>query len=213
MAGRAASRAAARTGRALLLALLLPAVLAACARSQRAPEAELARAAYRSGEPPSLALITVIRRDIGTGAHSALLIDGSQRVLFDPAGSWRHPRAPERDDLHVGIDDAVLDHFLDYHARITHRVVVQRFAVAPEVAEAARRAAEAHGPARGGFCARSISEILRRLPGFAELRPTFFPTRLMGQVARLTGAPALQLTDDDPADHSSMLVFPSSGGG
>ena len=68
----------------LLLALLLP--LAACgAKSIIAPEAEVQRAIYRDDSPPSLTLYTMINNRNGEGGHSALMVNGSQRVLFDPA--------------------------------------------------------------------------------------------------------------------------------
>jgi hypothetical protein len=59
----------------------------------------------------------MLRSETGTGAHSALVVDdGTQRLLFDPAGGWFHPAAPERNDVLYGF-------YLQWHARETHHVV------------------------------------------------------------------------------------------
>ncbi|RMD94894.1 MAG: hypothetical protein D6811_01905 [Alphaproteobacteria bacterium] len=179
--------------------LFVVALLAGCAGPVRDGVDAVARAAYRAPGPPSVTLITVVRNDYRVGTHSALLINGSQRVLYDPAGSWKNGRAPERDDLRFGIDDEVLAHFLTYHARRGHSVVLQEVPVAPEVAEAAIRAAAIQGAARPGFCADSVARVLRRVPGWQELRVTFFPTVLMGRFQKLTDARVRMLVEEAPA--------------
>ena len=73
----------------LLAALVLPVALAACGAVDRAaPLADVQRAAYRHNAPASLTLYTAISNNTGAGGHSGLLINGSQRVMFDPAGTW-----------------------------------------------------------------------------------------------------------------------------
>ena len=54
--------------------------------------AEVAAAAYVAPGPKSISLITVVNNRSGSGGHSALVINGSQQVIFDPAGSFRDPR-------------------------------------------------------------------------------------------------------------------------
>ena len=101
-----------------------------------------------SGEPPSITLYTVVRKRGNEGAHSGLMIDGSQRVMFDPAGTWHHPTVPERNDLHYGITERMRKFYIDYHARETYDVIENKVYVSPAVAEAAIRRAEAYGACR-----------------------------------------------------------------
>ncbi len=102
----------------LALALMALLGLAACGADQTfAPQAEVDAARYVEGPPTYIVLYTGINDRNGSGAHSALLVNASQRVLFDPAGTFTHPRAPVQGDVHYGITDSVLAAFLDYHAR------------------------------------------------------------------------------------------------
>ena len=72
----------------LLLILVMPLFLAACAgEAVWAPEEEVQQSIYRHDGPPSITVFTVISNQNGSGGHSALLINGSQRVIFDPAGT------------------------------------------------------------------------------------------------------------------------------
>ena len=88
------------------LALALPAALAACGADNKwADDADVRTARFVSPEPPSITLFTVIGIPRGEGGHSALMINGSQRVIYDPAGSWQHPQIPERHDVLYGITD------------------------------------------------------------------------------------------------------------
>ena len=91
----------------LCLAMLLS--LAACGADPRwASDAEVSRAAYVSQAPASITLYTVLSNRNDSGAHSGLLINGSQRVMFDPAGTWQHPQLPERNDVHFGMTDKMV---------------------------------------------------------------------------------------------------------
>ena len=75
--------------RRVFLALALPAALAACGADHKwASDEAVRQARYVTNEPPSITLFTVIGIPRGEGGHSALMINGSQRVIYDPAGSW-----------------------------------------------------------------------------------------------------------------------------
>ena len=79
--------------------MAVAAALSACAADQKfASDADVAAATYVAGPPASITLITSINGRSNAGAHSALVINGSQRVLYDPAGSWELSGglAPER---------------------------------------------------------------------------------------------------------------------
>ena len=96
----------------LILALMLPLILAACgAESVWAPDEEVQRAIYRSDAPPSITVFTVVSTSNGSGGHSSLLINGSQRLLFDPAGTFNHPQLPERNDVLFGMKDAAVEFY------------------------------------------------------------------------------------------------------
>lgn len=187
--------------------LALAFVLAACgADTTRAPDAAVARAAYRAEAPPSLTLFTVRSNRSGEGAHAGLMINASQRVLFDPAGSFRHPRAPEQGDVLFGITPAMLEVYIDYHSRVTYHTVIQTLEVPPEVAERALSLAREAGAAPRAFCANAISGILGQLPGFESVPHSFYPNRIMRAFAELPGVETRTVYQDDDADNSAVLA-------
>ena len=191
--------------RALLLALVLP--LAACgAKSIIAPEAEVQRAIYRDDSPPSLTLYTMINNRNGEGGHSALMVNGSQRVLFDPAGSWHQPTVPERNDVLFGMTPLMERYYRDYHARETFHLVIQTIPVSPAVAEQALRDVQAYGAVPQAFCANSNSKILRGLPGFDGLKGTMFPVQLMKRFADYPGVITTTQYDTDSDNNAYKLA-------
>ena len=193
--------------RAAILALMLP-VLAACgADNVYAPMGEVSARAYRAPGPTTLTLLTAINNRSGSGGHSALLVNGSQRVLFDPAGTWHHPLVPERGDVLYGMTPTMLDFYSDYHARPTYHLVIQELVVDAETAERALQLVEAHGPANKATCARSVSGILREL-GFDQVRRAWYPDRIMRDFARVPGVTEDRLYDDtvDPTSPERELV-------
>ena len=122
--------------RRVFLAAALPVALAACgAQNIWATDEELRAARFVSDEPPSITLLTVIGIPRGEGGHSGLMINGSQRVIYDPAGSWEHPRIPERNDVLYGITDNFKNFYIDYHARSTYWVAEDTILVPREVAD------------------------------------------------------------------------------
>ncbi len=188
------------------LALLCAVALTACgAEPVWAPEEEVRAAAYTHPGPKSLTLITVINNRSGSGAHTALLVNGSQRVVWDPAGTWWNPGAPERNDLHYGMTPRMVDIYVDYHTRETFRTVLQTIEVSPEVAEMAIREAAAHGAVPKASCSISTTQILRRLPGFETIPATYFPNNAMDAFAKLPGVKTRKVYDDDPDDNSEKL--------
>lgn len=180
--------------RALATALGL-ALLAGCAEPVFAPEAEVASRAFRAADAPAITLVTAISNRTGQGGHTALIVSGSQRVIFDPAGTWRNPAVPERGDVLYGITPAMLEYYTDYHARPAYHVVMQRLAVSPEQAERALRLVQAHGPANKATCAISVSGILREL-GYGEVRRRWYPARVMEDFATVPGVVRTEIHDD-----------------
>lgn len=196
---------------ALLLALCF--TLAACGAERIwAPEEEVQRATYRHDAPPSITLITVISNRNGSGGHSALLINGSERVVWDPAGTWWHPYSPERNDLHHGITPQLEVHYIDYHARDTHHVVTQKVEVPLHIADRAILSAKNYGAVPKAFCAQSTSEILRGLPGFGHTPTTLRPKRIMAVFDEKPGVERLEFFDDSPANNKGMLADAAAQG-
>lgn len=190
----------------LLAALILPLFLAACGESVWAPEVEVQQRIFRPEGPSKLSLITVQSTRSGSGAHTALMVTGSQRVLFDPAGSFKHPRAPERNDLLYGITDDVYKVYIDFHARETFDVVVQEVEVSPEVAEMALNLVQTHGAVGNAQCALSVSGILASLPGFETVPVGWFPNRASRAFGELPGATFKRITDDDADQNHGVLI-------
>ncbi len=200
----------------LLLALPVLLAVAACgADNIYATDAEVSRAAYVDPtDPPYVTLFTVINNQNNSGAHSGLLINGSQRVLFDPAGTWFSPNAPERHDLHYGITDPILRFYVDYHARQSYRVLEQTVPVSLETANRLIALAEANGAVNKAYCSVSISSMLDQIPEFRPVvRTTWFPKTLSKEFAKLPGVSEIVVFDNDSNDHRDMLLGNAQGAG
>ena len=155
--------------RTLILVLCLPLLVAACADpGPWASDASVAAARHRDDGPAMLTLFTMINNENGQGAHSALMVNASQRVIFNPAGTFRHPYAHRNAPMCTTASPInMVDFFIDYHARETYRVIRHDIEVSPENAE--RILAADRDPRRGArnaLCTTSINNILRDIPGF-----------------------------------------------
>lgn len=171
-----------------------------------APPEVISSASYRHSGPPALTLYTMINNRSGAGAHTSLMINGSQRVIFDPAGTVRLSAVPERDDVLYGITPSVADFYARAHARETYHVVIQTIEVSPEVAERALRLAIANGPVGSARCTLSTSTILSQLPGFESVGFTWFPKRLMDGFGALPGVQTARIFEDDDDDKSVAIA-------
>ena len=191
----------------IFLAIVATLSLAACgAQPIWAPDDAVSAARYEHPEPASITLFTVLSTGSGAGAHAGLLINGSQRVMFDPAGTWRHPRLPERNDVHFGVTPKMVDFYIDYHARETYDVVEQTVEVPPEVAALIMRRALAYGAVPKANCTIAISRVLEGVPGFESLPMTWFPKRMMEAFAELSGVETRKITDDDADNNHGVLL-------
>jgi hypothetical protein len=194
----------------IILALTMTLVLAGCgAEPTFAPDEAVQAARYQSSEPPSLTLFTVINVRSGAGAHTGLLINGSERVIFDPAGTWHHPALPERNDVHFGMSDNMVAFYIDYHARETFYVIEQKLPVSAGVAELVMQRAKAYGAVPKAMCAQSVSSILRGVPGFESLPQTYYPKQLSDAFGQLPGVTTRKITDDDADNNHGVLLVQS----
>lgn len=188
------------------LALLAVFVLASCgAQKTWAPDTDVARARYHHQGPPTLTLFTVISNRTGAGAHSALMVSGSERAIFDPAGTWYHPRLPERNDVHFGMTDAAVEFYIDYHSRVTYHTIIQEIEVSPQVAELALATIKAYGPVSKMQCSKSVTSILRQLPGFQSIPASWYPKKAADAFGALPGATTRKVFDDDPDKNTGFI--------
>ena len=192
--------------RSLVLALGAMVFLAGCAtESVWAPDDAVARAAYRHDGPPRLTVYTMINNNSGGGAHTSLMINGSQRVIFDPAGSFKHDTIPERNDVLFGITPPVEDVYTRYHARKTYHVQIQRLDVSPELAERAIQLVKANGPVPSAQCSLATSRILGELfPG--QIRTSWFPRKTAEDFGKIPGVTEEKLYEYDGDDNSNVLA-------
>ncbi|PJI86432.1 hypothetical protein BC777_2801 [Yoonia maricola] len=185
----------------------LPLALSACsAQEVWAPEDVVARAIYREPGRHYLTLYTMKNVGSGNGAHSALLINASQRVLFDPAGSFEQDVMPERNDVLFGVTPRLENFYVSFHARSTYYVVGQTVDVSSEVAEQALNLALVAGPVPQANCARVTSRILQQLPGFNGFRRTWSPNRIHDDFAQLPSVTTLEYREDDADDKTLALA-------
>lgn len=191
--------------RRLALVLILPLALAACgAEPKWASDDDVRRSLYRAPGAPTLTLITAINNRSGAGGHSALLVSGQHRVLFDPAGTWWHPTVPERNDVLFGMTPLMLEYYTDYHARATYHVVFQEITVTPETAALALQLVQEHGPAAKAMCGQSVSGILQQL-GFSGIRRSYYPDKIMDDFANVPGVRERKVFDDSPDANQDIL--------
>ena len=194
--------------RILALCIVAALTLSACG-TPPAPDAsdgEIAVAQHVSDQPPSVTLFTVVRNSSGAGAHSGLLINGSQRVMYDPAGSWTHPRLPQRGDVFFGMTDKMVSFYIDYHARETFRVTEQTVPVSQATADRLIQLAVGRAPAAKSTCTQSMTALLRAVPEFASVSSTWFPLAAQKSFATLPGATFRTITDNDDDENHGVLI-------
>ncbi len=176
--------------RALLLGVAALPTLAGCginAESVWASDEVMARARYSDPGPASIALITVRNEGTNSGAHTALLINASERVLFDPFGGWTDPGIAERNDVLHGFSPEAEARYLRYQAQDGFYYVRQEVQVSPAVAEQALQLAKARGPVGMAMCSNAVADVLRPLPGFEAIGTAWHPDALSRRFARLPG--------------------------
>lgn len=175
--------------------------IAGCATKQPYADGEtIAAVSYRDPGPSTLTLYTMVNNRTGKGGHSSLMINASERVIFDPAGSFKSTVVPERNDVLFGITPGVELAYRGSHARSTFHVVVQTAEVTPEQAEIAYRLALKSGPVPGVYCANATSSLLKQVPGFENIDVTFYPTKLERQFGSLPGVRTERYYENDSPD-------------
>jgi len=180
-----------------VLAVLALVMLAGCEMYTPASVDEIARARYVSDEPPSITLISMVNAKSGRSAHSGLLINGSQRVLYDPAGTFTHPDLPRAGDIHYGMTPRFVDYYERYHARFDYFVEIQRVPVTREQADQVYANAVARGQSFKMECALTTASVLQPVAPFAGVRTTLFPETLRQDFAAMPGVSTTHVYDSD----------------
>ena len=183
--------------RSLFLALAAVLALAGCEFYTPASPDEIARARYVSPEPPSITLMSMVNARSGKSAHSGILINGSEQVLFDPAGTFTHPDLPRKGDVHYGMTPRFVDYYERYHARFDYYVEAQRVPVTRAEADQILANAEAQGKSMKMTCALAIADVLHPVPRFADAPSSVYPEALRAYFAGLPGVEARFVTDSD----------------
>lgn len=187
----------------------LPLAVPACTAAEVwAPDEIVDPAIYRGSGPRHLRLFTMRSTRSDSGVHTSLLIDASQRVIFDPAGTLEQSYMPERNDVLFGVSPRYEDYFVRVHARVSYYVVTHKIFVAPEVAEKALTLALEAGPVPQANCARATSRILRALPGFETIPLVWWPTTLDRAFGALPGVETQEFREAD-SDDKSQAAGPS----
>lgn len=169
-------------------------------------DAAVQQARYVAPPPTSVTLFTVINNGNNAGAHSALLINGSEQVLFDPAGSMSLKSMPERHDVLYGATPRMVNAFIDYHVRPAYRMTIQTRLVSPQVAEIILAKAKANGAVPKANCAHAVSNLLGDVPGFEDISTTYFPKALSADFARAPNVSSRTVTDAN-VDTSHGITF------
>jgi len=197
-----------------LLWLVFCTALASCG-VQSPDGAEESATVARSSEATELAsdensarltLITIVNNRSGAGGHTGLLVSGREQVLFDPAGSFRHPDLREEGDVLYGMSDGWVQAYKSAHARETYHVVSQEIAVTPEQAERALELVTTWGDVSPAFCTNATSRVLRGVPGFEDVAVTFFPINLMQQIEGRADVVTTRYYEDDAGDVVDGIV-------
>jgi len=182
--------------------VLLVLAIAGCTKTQppKADAATIAAVSYRDPGPSTLTLYTMVSNRTGRGGHTSLMINASERVIFDPAGSFQADKVPEKDDVLFGITPGVEKAYRGSHARSTFHVLVQEIEVTPEQAETAYRLALSSGPVSDAFCTSATSHLLQQVPGFENIVSVLYPTKLSDQFEALPGIKSNRYYENDSAD-------------
>ena len=178
--------------------------LTACGTAEPvwAPDELVNSVRFRDPGPKRLSLLTMFNVGTNNGAHTSLLINASERVLWDPAGTFKHPSIPERNDVIFGVNQQILDVYISYHSRVTYYTLVQELDVEPGIAEQAFREVQAYGAVPKANCTIATCRILNRLPGVGPFSVSFFPDKLAEQFGRKPGVREWTHYENDSDDKS-----------
>lgn len=181
-----------------LIVLSMLVILTACADFENDDPTIVSSRAYISEEAPYVALLTMVNDSGDHGEHSGILINASQTVLYDPAGSFRYEEQLARSrDIHYGMSPRMVDYYQRYHARFGYYVVTQKIYITAEEAEALFRKANEIGTTGQLRCGHSASSVLNSLPRFANIPTTYWPGKIRDAMAEVPGIETSYTREND----------------
>lgn len=193
----------------LVLVALTALALAGCEMYRPASPEAIERARYVSDAPPSVTLMSMVKNSSGRSAHAGLLINGSQQVLYDPAGTFTHPDLPRRGDIHYGMTPRFVDYYERYHARFSHHVVAQTVPISRAAADQLIANAQAEGKVMKAHCALAVADVLRPVPPFQNVTRSYFPEYLREDFARMPGATTTIVSESDVGKNAAWEAEPA----
>lgn len=183
--------------RRALAALMVTAALAGCEAYTPASPERIAEARYVSPEPPSVTLMSMVNESSGRSEHAGLLINGSQQVLYDPAGTFTHPDLPRAGDIHYGMTPRYVDYYERYHARFGYFVEADKVPVSRAVADQLIASAQAEGQQLKMMCSLAAADVLRTVPEFDGVTKSIFPEGLREDFKRMPGVSTTYVYESD----------------
>jgi hypothetical protein len=189
-----------------LLAALVAATLSGCEFYTPATPEEISQARYVSSEPPSITLMSMVDERSGTSAHSGVLINGSQRVLFDPAGTFTHPDLPRSGDIHYGMTPRFVDYYERYHARAGYFVETQRVPVTQAQADQIFANAVARGKSLKMECGLAVSGVLQPVPPVTGVGTALFPESIREDFATIPGVETIRIYENDKGKNNAWEI-------
>jgi hypothetical protein len=180
-----------------LMVAAAAAVLSGCAVYSSAEPEEISRAHFSSDEPASVTLISMVKASSDRSAHSALLINGSEQILYDPAGTFQHPDLPRSGDIHYGMTPRFVDYYERYHARFSHYAQSQKIMVSRSTADQIIANAKAEGRTPKLFCSVSTASILKPVAPFNDVTTSFLPEALRKDFERIPGVETSYVYESD----------------
>lgn len=183
--------------RRALIALLAALALAGCEiYTPATPEAILA-AGYVNPEPPSVTLMSMVNESSGRSEHAGLLINGSQQVLYDPAGTFTHPDLPRAGDIHYGMTPRYVDYYERYHARFGYFVEVDKVPLTRAQADQLIANAQSEGQQMKMMCSLAAADVLRPVGPFEGVTKSVFPEALRKDFEQLPGVATTYVYEND----------------
>ena len=117
----------------------------------------------------------MVKNSSGRSAHVGLLINGSQQVLYDPAGTFTHPDLPRNGDIHYGMTPRYVDYYERYHARFSHFVEAQQVPISRAAADQLIANAQSEGKVMKAHCSLAIADVLQPVPPFETVTQELLP--------------------------------------
>ncbi len=181
-----------------LFTIIALVILSACADYENDDPAVVSSRTYISEEQPYVELLTMVNESGDFGEHSGIVINASQTVLYDPAGSFRYEAELARSrDIHYGMSPRMVDYYKRYHARFGYYVVAQRVYLSAEEAEALFRKANEIGTTGQLRCGLSASQTLNSISRFANIPSTYWPGKIMEAMAEVPGVETSYTRESD----------------